>query len=73
MVGGLGRCRNISDHWFGGCPQRSANAAGVRPRAADCNGSSIELVPRLACPQLTSVGAPIPGIVVVLDQENPAT
>ena len=71
-MGGLDRCRHVSDHWFGGYQQRSANTAGVRLRAADCDGSSIELVPRLTCPQLTSVGAPIPGMVAVLDQENPA-
>ena len=28
---------------------------------------------RLTCPQLTSVGAPIPGMVVVLDQEKTVT
>jgi len=49
-VGGSGRCRRVSDHWFGGFQQRSANTAGVWLRAADCDGSNIELVPRLTCP-----------------------
>jgi len=72
-VRGLGRCWHVSDHWLGGYQQRSANAAGVRLRATDCNESSIELESRLTCPQLTSVGPPIPGMVVVLNQDKTVT